>query len=139
MAMTYLSSPMGADHTFGFTLRDEDEPTAKKGKVALSKKFQVIGSRMDAMGMCNFVRYSVKDDMTPLLDLIAAQYDVAITETQFDDIVKETLRIEHQFNTDAGITAADYRFPETFYETAQPETGETIDITDEESALARQW
>jgi len=139
MAMTYLSNPMGADHTFGFTLRDEDDPASKEGKLALSRKFQVIGSRMDAMGMCNFVRYSVRDDMTPLLDLIKAMYGVEISSTEFDDFVKETLRIEHQFNTDAGITAQDYRFPETFYERVQPESGEIIDITDEESALARQW
>jgi aldehyde:ferredoxin oxidoreductase len=139
MAMTYLSSPMGADHTFGFTLRDEDEPKAKEGKISLSKKFQVIGSRMDAMGMCNFVRYSVRNDMTPLLDLIKTRYGVIISEAEFDDVVKETLRIEHQFNIDAGITEKDYRFAETFYEVAQPETGETIDITDEESAQARLW
>jgi aldehyde:ferredoxin oxidoreductase len=139
MAMTYLSSPMGADHTFGFTLRDEEVPTSKEGKVELSKKFQVIGSRMDAMGMCNFVRYSVQNDMTPLLDLIKALHGVEIGEVEFDDFVKETLKIEHQFNLDAGITAHDYRFAETFYEEAQPETGEKMDITDEESLLARQW
>jgi aldehyde:ferredoxin oxidoreductase len=139
MAMTYLSSPMGADHTFGFTLRDEDVPTSKEGKVALSKKFQVIGSRMDAMGMCNFVRYSVRDDMTPLLDLIKFRYGVHISDVEFDDIVKQTLKIEHQFNSDAGIGAWEYRFTETFYETAQPETGEVMDITDEESMQARQW
>lgn len=139
MAMTYLSSPMGADHTFGFTLRDEDVPTSKEGKVALSKKFQVIGSRMDAMGMCNFVRYSVRNDMSPLLDLIQYRYGVEIGEDEFDDVVKETLKIEHQFNTDAGLTAKDYRFAETFYEEVQPETGEKVDITDEESLQARQW
>lgn len=139
MAMTYLSSPMGADHTFGFTLRDEEDPLTKEGKVALSKKFQVIGSRMDAMGMCNFVRYSVRDDMSPLLDLIKSRYDVEISEDEFDDMVKETLRLEHQFNSDAGITAVDHRFAETFYEEAQPETGERMDITDEESAEARRW
>ncbi len=139
MAMTYLSNPMGADHTFGFTLRDEEVPTSKEGKIALSKKFQVIGSRMDAMGMCNFVRYSVRNDMSPLLMLIKARYGVEISETEFDDLVKQTLRLEHQFNTDAGITALDYRFPETFYEVSQLDTGETVDITDEESAEARQW
>lgn len=139
MAMTYLSSPMGADHTFGFTLRDEEDPISKEGKVALSKKFQVIGSRMDAMGMCNFVRYSVRNDMTPLLDLIKARYDVVIGAVEFDDFVKDTLRREHQFNIDAGITAQDYRFTETFYEEVLPETGEKIDITDQESAEARMW
>jgi len=139
MAMTYLSSPMGADHTFGFTLRDEATPTSKEGKVELSQKFQVIGSRMDAMGMCNFVRYSVQNDMTPLLDLIAHRYGRQMTGEEFDRIVKETLKIEHQFNADAGITAHDHRFTETFYEEALPETGEKMDITDAESLAARQW
>ncbi|SDP58686.1 aldehyde ferredoxin oxidoreductase C-terminal domain-containing protein [Desulforhopalus singaporensis] len=139
MAMTYLSSPMGADHTFGFTLRDEDVPTTKEGKVALSKKFQVIGSRMDAMGVCNFVRYSVRNDMSPLLDLIKARYDVEISTVEFDDFVKDTLRREHKFNGEAGITANEHRFAETFYEITQPETGEVIDITDEECAQARTW
>ena len=139
MAMTYLSSPMGADHTFGFTLRDEEDTLTKEGKVELSKEFQVIGSRMDAMGMCNFVRYSVRNDMTPLLDLIAARYGVDISEEQFDNMVKKTLRIEHQFNTDAGITIADHRFCETFYVEKQPETGEVIDFTDEETLQAMQW
>lgn len=139
MAMTYLSSPMGADHTFGFTLRDEEDPTSKEGKVALSKKFQVIGSRMDAMGMCNFVRYSVRDDMTPLLDLIKARFGVVISDKEFDDMVIETLKLEHQFNTDAGIPAHAHRFTESFYEESQPETGEKVDITDEETAQAMQW
>ena len=139
MAMTYLSSPMGADHTFGFTLRDEEDPITKEGKVALSKKFQLIGSRMDAMGMCNFVRYSVRDDMSPLLDLLKARYDVVISASEFDDFVKDTLRMEHQFNSDAGITALDYRFTETFYDEAQLDTGEKIDITDQETAEARMW
>lgn len=139
MAMTYLSTPMGADHTFGFTLRDEKVPTSKEGAVELSKKFQVIGSRMDAMGTCNFVRYSVRNDMTPLLDLIKHRHGVDISAEEFDNFVKETLKIEHQFNTDAGITDLDYRFTETFYETPQSDTGEVMDITDEESKLARQW
>lgn len=139
MAMTYLSSPMGADHTFGFTLRDEDVPTSKEGKVELSKKFQVIGSRMDAMSMCNFVRYSVRNDMTPLLDLIKARYGEVIGQEDFDQMVKKTLRVEHQFNTDAGITLKDHRFTESFYRIAQPETGEKVDITDEETSRAMQW
>lgn len=139
MAMTYLSSPMGADHTFGFTLRDEDVPTSKEGKVELSKKFQVIGSRMDGLGMCNFVRYSVRDDMTPLLDLVRFRHGVDIGEMEYDEIVKETLKIEHQFNSDAGIPPSSYRFTETFYLESQSETGEKMDITDEESALARKW
>lgn len=139
MAMTYLSSPMGADHTFGFTLRDEDVPTSKEGKVELSKRFQVLGSRMDAMGMCNFVRYSVRDDMGPLLDLIKARHGVIIEETEFDDTVRETLRIEHQFNAAAGIGVKDHRFSDSFYEEEQAETGEKIDITDEEVSEARRW
>lgn len=139
MAMTYLSTPMGADHTFGFTLRDEAVPTSKEGKVALSKKFQVIGSRMDAMGTCNFVRYSVRNDMTPLLKLIKARYGVEISSEEFDDFVKETLRLEHAFNAAAGITIADHRFSETFYNIAQPETGEKMDITDEETLEAMKW
>ncbi len=139
MAMTYLSTPMGADHTFGFTLRDEEDPTSKEGKVELSKKFQVIGSRMDAMGMCNFVRYSVRHDMTPLLELIKAKFGVEVTAEEFDNMVKKTLRIEHQFNRDAGITLQDHRFADSFYQVAQPETGEKIDITDEETEQAMQW
>lgn len=139
MAVTYLSSPMGADHTFGFTLRDEEVPTSKEGKVALSKKFQVIGSRMDAMGMCNFVRYSVRDDMGPLLDLIEARYGVILSEEEFDNMVKETLKLEHQFNSDAGIPASAHRFTETFYDERQPETGEVVDITDEETVQAMKW
>jgi aldehyde:ferredoxin oxidoreductase len=139
MAMTYLSSPMGADHTFGFTLRDEEDPVTKEGKVELSKKFQLIGSRMDAMGTCNFVRYSVRNDMSPLLNLIKARYGVDISAEEFDDFVKDTLRREHKFNTDAGVTAADHRFTETFYTSAQTDTGEKIDFNDEEVAEAMKW
>jgi aldehyde:ferredoxin oxidoreductase len=94
---------------------------------------------MDAMGMCNYVRYSVRNDMAPLFDLIQTRFGVEISATQFDDLVKKTLRIEHQFNTDAGITVADHRFAETFYVEKQPETGEVIDFTDEETIQAMQW
>ncbi len=139
MAMTYLSSPMGADHTFGFTLRDEENLSSKEGKVGLSKKFQVIGSRMDAMGMCNFVRYSVRNDMGPLLDLLQARYGEEISATEFDDFVKATLRAEHQFNANAGIPVSAHRFTDSFYQEMLPETGERMDITDEETAQAMQW
>ncbi len=139
MAMTYLSSPMGADHTFGFTLRDEEDLTNKQGKVELSKKFQVIGSRMDAMAMCNFVRYSVRNDMTPLLDLIKARYGKEIDEKEFDEIVKKTLRIEHEFNREAGITLKDHRFTDSFYQISQSDTDGRVDFTDDETAEAMKW
>jgi aldehyde:ferredoxin oxidoreductase len=77
--------------------------------------------------------------MTPLLDLMKALYGVTITAVEFDDFVKETLKLEHQFNLDAGITDKDHRFAESFYEKKQPETGEVIDITDEEVAQAMAW
>jgi aldehyde:ferredoxin oxidoreductase len=54
-------------------------------------------------------------------------------------IVTATLRTEHQFNKNAGITASDHRFTESFYLQSQVETGEKMDITDEEVARARQW
>ncbi len=94
---------------------------------------------MDAMGTCNFVRYSVRNDMSPLLNLIKALYGVTITPEEFDDFVKDTLRREHKFNSDAGVTAADHRFTESFYTTAQADTGEKMDFTDEEVAEAMNW
>jgi aldehyde:ferredoxin oxidoreductase len=94
---------------------------------------------MDAMGTCSFVRYSVRNDMAPLLDLIRALYGVTITAEEFDDFVKDTLRREHQFNTDAGITAADHRFTETFYTSKQADTGEKMDFADEEVQEAMNW
>jgi aldehyde:ferredoxin oxidoreductase len=120
IGVTYMSSPMGADHTAGCTIpgrkgfdHDKEYDVLKPdGQEELSLDLQIMVAILDATGICFFVGLDTTT-LKILVDLHNAKFGQNII---FDDLVelgKQTLVIEHQFNLAAGKQVVE-RLPEFF-------------------------
>jgi len=101
--VTYLTCPMGGDHTAGngiFVQTQHDDP---KGKVAISYNCQVISGWVDSVGICTFCRAAHMTDPTALLDLLTARYGGTWDANRLEEMGKDCLRTEVTFNRKAGI------------------------------------
>jgi len=140
--ITYVTTPMGADHTAGYAVATNIlnsgghiDPLKKEGQVALSRNLQIATAAIDSTGMCIFVAFPALDDpacLPALIDMINARFGAELTADDVTNLGKNILKLEHQFNLDAGLGKADDRIPEFMkYETLPPHNA-IWDFTNEE-------
>ena len=105
-AVTFLTSPMGADHTAGDV--SGDHAHLPEGKLALSKERQLTTYMVDSMGICYFVGPSLELTDT-MAHLMKARYGDAF----YQDVngwlkwAAHCLVMERDFNTAAGLSPVD--------------------------------
>jgi len=94
--VTYVTSPMGPDHTAGLTYR---MPLQKSGQAKNSLRAQITAATCDTLGYCI---NALPGGRAPLYgffrDLLNARYGMDLTEDDILNIGKETLRDELRFN-----------------------------------------
>ena len=132
--VTYATSPQGADHTAGnaFGARKEVNPLSVTGQRELSLRLQIIAAMLDSTGLCLFARPPVITDPQLMVDMINGIYGWGWTKEDLDQLYRDVLRNEIEFNRRAGITAADHRIPEYMREEPLPPHNATFDIPDSE-------
>lgn len=128
-AVTYATSPMGADHTAGNVARANVKHHLKDGQVALSGNAQVGVGMLDALGFCMMVAPALKDRQI-LADLINARYGWQLVAQDLVQITRQYLRAELEFNRRAGFTTVHDRLPEHFYCEVNPANGAVFDFED---------
>ena len=64
IGITYATTPMGADHTSGYTVATNIlgvggrvDPLKKEGQVELSRNLQIATAAVDSTGMCIFIAF----------------------------------------------------------------------------------
>jgi aldehyde:ferredoxin oxidoreductase len=142
IGITYATTPMGADHTSGYSVATNIlgvgghvDPLKKDGQVELSRNLQIATAAVDSTGMCLFIAFPVLDNpdcLTALIDLINARYGISLTGDDVVSLGKYVLKTEHQFNLDAGFTNKDDRLPEFFVHDPVPPHNSVWDFTGEE-------
>jgi len=132
LGVTYASSPMGADHTAGQTLRADVEHTKPEGQVEASKNAQINNAIHDSIGTCFFVGGAIKGKIELLASLITAMTGNEYTIDTLKNIAKDTLLREKDFNKNAGLTSAYDRLAEFFYEEENPDVSTVFDVKDED-------
>jgi len=124
IGITYATSTMGADHTAGYTIATNIlnvggyvDPLKKDGQVELSRNLQIATAAVDSTGMCIFVAFpalDIPECLPALIDMINARFGINLSGDDVTNLGKHILRVEHQFNLDAGFTNIDDRLPEFF-------------------------
>jgi aldehyde:ferredoxin oxidoreductase len=124
IGITYATSTMGADHTAGYTIATNIlnvggyvDPLKKDGQVELSRNLQIATAAVDSTGMCIFIAFpalDIPECLPALIDMINARFGIALTGDDVTNLGKHILKVEHQFNLDAGFTNKDDRLPEFF-------------------------
>jgi len=141
IGVTYATTPMGADHTAGYTIApeilgvsDTVDPLSPKGKADLSRAFQASTAFIDSSGHCLFIAFAILDIEKGFQGMIDEVNGILGTSFTGDDILemgKDILRTERAFNEAAGFTKAHDRLPEFMkYEKLPPHDG-VYDVPDE--------
>ena len=142
IGLTYATTPMGADHTAGYTIATNIlkvggyvDPLQKEGQIELSRNLQIATAAVDSTGMCIFVAFPVLDipeAFMALIDMINARYGYSLTPDDVTELGKSVLKVERGFNKKAGFTNLDDRLPEFFEEEAIAPHNAIWDFTPEE-------
>jgi aldehyde:ferredoxin oxidoreductase len=129
--VTYATSPMGADHTCGNSILEQNvAPTQKEGQVEISTHLQVGMATFDSLGMCIFSGFCAADpaNVGHLLDMVSSRFGGDWDPNKLFSIGVNTLAMEKQFNAAAGIGAEFNCLPEFMTTEPLPPTGSVFDI-----------
>jgi aldehyde:ferredoxin oxidoreductase len=142
IGITYATTPMGADHTSGYTIATNIlnvgghvDPLKKDGQVELSRNLQIATAAVDSTGMCIFIAFpalDIPECLTALIDMINARFGIKLSGDDVTALGKKILKTEHQFNIEAGFTKQHDRLPEFFKYDPVPPHNAVWDFTDEE-------
>ena len=131
--VTYATSPQGADHTSGLTIRakiDHLDPNIQKD-VSLNAQLNMAG--YDTLGACTFAGFGYTTAPDGVIRrLLKARYGWDdLPENTLQYLGRETIKLEREFNRRAGFTAKDDRLPEWMTKEAIPENGAVFDVNEE--------
>ena len=139
IGITYATSPMGADHTAGYTVGAEvlglagpmDPLDTDKG--GLAKMLQDSTAFIDATGYCSFVTFATgdPDSFDALLQTVNGVLGTSWTVEDTGRIGNEIIEIERTFNKAAGFTEIDDRVPEFMKYEKLPPHNHVFDVSDD--------
>jgi aldehyde:ferredoxin oxidoreductase len=109
--ITYATSPQGADHTCGLTIRANIDHLDPLIQHDLSRNAQYNMAGYDTLGACSFAGFGFAAAPGSIRDLLNARYGWEVPDTILQDLGKQTIRLEKEFNRRAGFTADDDRLP----------------------------
>lgn len=131
IGLTYATTPMGADHTAGYSIAGnilqiggDIDPLKKDGQIEYSRAMQIGTAALDSTGMCIFVHFGIADNpdgYQALIDMINAQSGLELTSNDVNELGEAVLKVEREFNRNAGFNEAHDRLPEFMeYEPLSP-------------------
>jgi aldehyde:ferredoxin oxidoreductase len=138
--VTYATSPQGGDHTAGLTIRDKVNHLDPKGQVELSRTKQINMAGYDTLGACIFAGFGfAASGQDTIAKLLNARYGWNVDNNILQTLGKETLKMEREFNRQAGFTAKDDRMPEWMTREPLAPTNAVFDVPDEELDTLFNW
>ncbi|MCW3489500.1 aldehyde ferredoxin oxidoreductase family protein [Dethiobacter alkaliphilus] len=142
IGLTYGSSPMGADHTAGYTMASEVFGVGGKtdsfdtdGKVELSRAMQVTTGFLDSTGYCLFIAFAISDIASGFEGVMETVNAVLGTEWTTEDSARlgaTVLKIEKEFNRRAGLNKEADRLPSFFAQEPLPPHNTVFDMDDKD-------
>ena len=149
IGVTYFTTPMGADHTAGYTIAPEIagvsgklDPLSDVGKTELSLTFQAATAFIDSTGYCLFIAFPILDiakGWAGMAESVAGVTGQNITGNDVISIGKEILKMERLYNERAGFTSADDRPPEFMRNEALPPHNVKWTISNEQLDSVFAW
>jgi aldehyde:ferredoxin oxidoreductase len=120
--ITMMATAQGADHTAGNLPRLKTREMDLESLVTQSLAQQVRVAANDSLGLCVFGQSVTNPNTEFLADAINAAHGTTLTKDFFETLGRETLRLEYEFNRQAGFTEKDDELPAFFYREALPPT-----------------
>lgn len=131
--VTYATSPQGADHTAGLTIRakvNHLDPAVQRD-VSLTAQLNMAG--YDTIGACIFAGFGYAATPDAVIKrLLQARYGWNdVPDNILQELGKQAIRMELEFNRRAGFTAKDDRLPEWMRREPLPPHNSVFDVPDE--------
>jgi aldehyde:ferredoxin oxidoreductase len=131
--ITYAVSPQGADHTAGLTIRakvNHLDPTVQKDP-SLTAQLNMAG--YDTIGACIFAGFGYAATSDAVIKrLLKARYGWDdLPDNILQELGKQTIRMEREFNRRAGFTKEDDRLPKWMTEQPLPPHNAVFDVSQE--------
>jgi aldehyde:ferredoxin oxidoreductase len=149
IGVTYATSTMGADHTAGYAVATNIlkvggyvDPLKPEGQIELSRNLQIATAAIDSTGMCLFIAFAIMDQpdtFQALLDLLNAFYGLSMSGDDVTALGRKVLKMEREFNAQAGLTKAHDRLPEFFRKELLPPHNVTFQVSDAELDRVFDW
>ncbi|NQS91780.1 MAG: aldehyde ferredoxin oxidoreductase, partial [Chloroflexi bacterium] len=130
--VTYATSPQGADHTCGLTIRSKVKQTYPDGQVEVSRNAQINMAGYDTLGACIMAGFGISGDYSVIKDLIKSIYGFDVDDDFLQILGKETLSLEREFNRRAGFSSQDDRLPEWMLSEPLPPHNTVFDVSKED-------
>ncbi len=124
MGVTFITSPMGADHTYGPVVKTD------KGWAEASNDAQLLMAILDSLGICMFTRGAIGNHKQVLVDLVNGFHGLSLDLDWLDKMAFETIRDEYKFNELVGFTKDNYRMPNSFVNTKIESLDTAFDVSD---------
>ncbi len=131
--VTYATSPQGADHTAGLTIRakvNHLDPAIQRD-VSLNAQLNMAG--YDTLGVCIFAGSGYA--ATPnagVKRLLEARYGwQGLPDNILQELGKQTIKMEREFNRRAGFTAKDDRIPAWMTREPLPPHNSVFDVPED--------
>jgi len=137
--VTYVTSPMGADHTAGNTLETVRtvNPLGIENQVETSKRLQIRAAILDTMGLCLFTRPPFTKNPDLFLPLLKGRYGWDLTYADVQRMGLDVLETEREFNRRSGAGEEFNDIPEFMREEPLPPMNSVYDVPMEE--MQRIW
>lgn len=149
IGVTYATTPMGADHTAGYTIAPEIagvsgklDPLSDEGKAELSLTFQAATAFIDSTGYCLFIAFPILDiakGWEGMAESVAGVTGQTITGADVVPLGKQILKVERLFNEKAGFTSEHDRPPEFMRYEKLPPHDVVWTITDDQLDSVFAW
>lgn len=130
--VTFATSPQGADHTCGLTIRAKVNHLDPAGQAKLSLGAQLNMAGYDSLGACIFAGFGYAAAPAAIPALLRARYGWEAPENFLQRLGAETLRLEREFNRRAGFSAKDDRLPEWMTREPLPPHNAVFDVPQSE-------
>lgn len=118
--ITMMVTAQGADHTAGNLPRLKTREMKLEDMISQSLLHQTRVAANDSLGLCIFGMTVTNFNQDFMVEAINAAHGAHLTTAFFEALGRETLRLEREFNRQAGFGVQDDELPEFFYTEALP-------------------
>jgi len=120
--ISMMTTAQGADHTAGNLPRLKTREMDLESLVSQSLLHQTRVAANDSLGLCIFGMSVTNPNTEFLTNAINAAHGTTLTPAFFEALGRDALRLEKEFNRQAGFTEKDDELPAFFYTEALPPT-----------------
>lgn len=134
IGVTYVTSPMGADHTAGnaLELASSMDPRGTEGQVEASRRLQLRAAILDSLGVCLFIRPAFVKKPDLFAELLNARHGFNLTYQNVQQMGVKCLETEREFNQMAGLNSERCDVPEFMRYEPLPPYNTVFDISNTE-------